>query len=126
MFYAYTTDGFLSFFANDCTVCGKLTFPSGEIVQWEIFYSLVQKILVRLSRVEEISKEYNLNKKFAEKSDYLEKAFILNKYFTEEDVPKISEHIDCLRNRKKKPNISEASKKFILTEEMYKNFESKV
>ena len=56
MFYTYTTDGFLSFFTNDCLVCGKLTFPSGEIVQWDIFYSLIQKILVRLSRVEEISK----------------------------------------------------------------------
>ena len=50
----------------------------------------------------------------------------MNKYFTEEDIPKILEHIHWIRNKKKKPNITEASKKFILTEEMYKNFDAKI
>ena len=62
LFYAFTSDGLLTFFQNDALVCGRISFPSGDLIQWEICYPLIEKVLSRLEKVYKMSQDLRLNK----------------------------------------------------------------
>lgn len=71
---------------DECKIWAKMSLPKCEVIEWNIFYNLVDKVIERLKKAETVSKEIYVYKRTEavdpQKQETMRILFLLNKFFT--------------------------------------------